>query len=151
MKVKDIMVEKVISVTKDTKVVEIAKLLIEKRIHGVPVIEDNKVIGIITETDFFVKGNNNLYLPSFIEFMKKTNFSKTILFNNKKKKMKEIEKASAKDIMTVGCKTVSPEMELSEILNIFKATNFHTLPVVGKEGSLCGIITLADIISLVRL
>lgn len=49
----DIMTSDVITVSSDTKLHDVAQLMLEKKIGGLPVLEDNKLIGIITESDVF--------------------------------------------------------------------------------------------------
>jgi len=60
MKVKDIMTKDVIFVSPETKINKVADKLIKHRIHGVPVIKEGKLVGIITETDFFTKNPLNI-------------------------------------------------------------------------------------------
>jgi CBS domain-containing protein len=56
MKVKDLMSKKVFTVKKDTTVEEIAHILTENNISGVPVVDDqDKVIGIVTQKDLLYK------------------------------------------------------------------------------------------------
>lgn len=50
---KDVMTESVITVEGDTPVEEAARIMVEKKIHGVPVMDGDNVVGIITETDLF--------------------------------------------------------------------------------------------------
>jgi acetoin utilization protein AcuB len=50
----DIMTEKVVTVTPESPLVEAARLMVEKKIGGLPVVnESNRVVGVITETDIF--------------------------------------------------------------------------------------------------
>ncbi|MBI3327793.1 MAG: CBS domain-containing protein [Nitrospinae bacterium] len=58
--VKEIMSTKVCTVTPDTPLVEAARLLHDRKIGGVPVMEGEAVVGMITETDL---------LEAFIEFL----------------------------------------------------------------------------------
>jgi acetoin utilization protein AcuB len=51
--VKDVMTRDVIAVRPTTPIQEAAQLLIDRRIGGLPVVEDGHVVGIITETDIF--------------------------------------------------------------------------------------------------
>ena len=53
LKISSIMSHPVISVRADTPVVDAARIMIERKIGGLPVTEGQKVIGIITETDIF--------------------------------------------------------------------------------------------------
>jgi CBS domain-containing protein len=49
----EIMTRTVVTVTPDTSIMEVARLLLYHRIGGVPVVEDGRVIGMITESDLF--------------------------------------------------------------------------------------------------
>src|SRR4029078_7347724 len=51
--VKQVMTKKVITVEKDTPIEEAARIMADKKIGGVPVVNAEKVVGIITETDLF--------------------------------------------------------------------------------------------------
>lgn len=53
VKVKNVMSKKVITVTRDTPIEEAARILADKRIGGVPVVDGDRVVGMITETDLF--------------------------------------------------------------------------------------------------
>jgi acetoin utilization protein AcuB len=51
--VKNVMAKKVITVDQDTPIEEAARIMADKKIGGVPVVNAGKVVGIITETDLF--------------------------------------------------------------------------------------------------
>ncbi len=54
VKVNDVMIKKVITVTEDTPIEEAARIMVDNKIGGLPVVnEKNAVVGIITETDIF--------------------------------------------------------------------------------------------------
>lgn len=48
---KDLMTEKVLTVTEDADVEDIATLMVEKEINGVPVVKGGKIVGIVTRHD----------------------------------------------------------------------------------------------------
>ncbi|MCD6351585.1 MAG: CBS domain-containing protein [Armatimonadetes bacterium] len=54
---KDIMTQDVVTVSPDTLVRDVAKILSEKRISGVPVVEGGKVVGICSEADVLRAGS----------------------------------------------------------------------------------------------
>ncbi len=150
MKVSDIMTKDVVAVSPDDLVSDIARLLTAQKIHGVPVVDKSgRVLGIITETDFFTKGNDGLYIPSFIDLMQKNKLFKAAPLR-KRGELKKILKASAKDIMTKGCITINPDADVKDLLKLLRDKNLHTVPVVDNSGVLCGIVTLADMIALVK-
>ncbi|MDF1515411.1 MAG: CBS and ACT domain-containing protein [Anaerolineae bacterium] len=53
LKIKEIMTKKVITVTKDAPIEEAARIMVDNSVSGLPVMEGDKVVGIITETDIF--------------------------------------------------------------------------------------------------
>mgnify|MGYP001446280829 CR=1 FL=1 len=51
IRIKEIMTEKVVTISPDATVKEAARIMIDKKIGCLPVVEGMKLIGIITETD----------------------------------------------------------------------------------------------------
>lgn len=51
--VSEVMTKNVITVTEDTPIEEAARIMADNKIGGLPVMRDNQVVGIITETDLF--------------------------------------------------------------------------------------------------
>jgi acetoin utilization protein AcuB len=51
--VSDIMTKKVLTVTEDTPIEEAARIMADNKIGGLPVMQGDQVVGIITETDLF--------------------------------------------------------------------------------------------------
>jgi CBS domain-containing protein len=148
-KVSDIMSEKVVFVTPETKITEVAKILFKNRYHGLPVLENGKIVGIITETDFFTKDAANLYLPSYISFLKENQIVES-LPREIKENVSMLLNAKAKDIMTPNCVSILKDMDLHALLEFFKVTKFYTLPVIDETESLVGIVTQSDIIGLLK-
>jgi CBS domain-containing protein len=148
MQVKDIMTKDVISVSPETKIGEVAHILTEKRFHGLPVVENGKLMGIIVEDDFFVKDQSNFHLPSYINFIEKSGRANKSS-EKQEEKIKELLNVRAKDIMTSECLSFSPQMEIKDILRVFKETRINTFPVIDERDNIVGIITLADVLSLI--
>jgi acetoin utilization protein AcuB len=144
----DIMTKDVVSVGPETKITEVANLLFANRFHGVPVIENGKPIGIITEKDFFTK-QGQVYLPYYIEFLQK-NVSIEDMPMERKIEIEQLINTLAKDIMTKDCVTIIKDMKVSDLIEFFKVTHFGTLPVTDESGKMVGIVTLADILNLLR-
>ena len=51
--VKDVMTTRVLTVKEDTPIEEAARIMADNKIGGMPVVRDQQVVGIITETDLF--------------------------------------------------------------------------------------------------
>lgn len=144
------MTKKVISVSEITPVESVASLLVENKIHGVPVVANNKPIGIITETDFFTKGSMRVYLPEYINFLKKDSPIGKIAQADKERLYQFIN-ITAKDIMSQPCVSMNENDEVLEFFTLVKENKIISAPVVDDEGDLVGIITLSDIINLIKL
>lgn len=149
MKVKDIMTKDVFYVSPDSKITEVSKIFTEKRIHGLPVVDNGQIVGIITESDFFIKGVSNLYLPTYIHLLEKSKLHKKRVDKKDKEGMDKLLKAKASDVMTKNCLTVDQNMDTDELIEIFKEKALYTLPVVDDSNKMVGIITQADIIKLI--
>ncbi len=143
MKVSDIMTREVITVKKDTSLTEAARLLAKYRLHGMPVVDEtDKVIGIVTENDFFTK--DNIYLPTFLEFISKIP-TETVKGAN----TAYIEQTSTVgDIMTEDCLTVKPDLTIEKLIVLIKNKNLNTFPVIDDRNVLVGIVTIMDVIEL---
>lgn len=148
MKARDIMTTKVISIGPTASVILVAKLMDKYGLHGIPVVnEDNFLVGMITESDFFIRKLPNFYLPSYINFLNDLGFPDKIP-KKEQNNLKKVIDAKAEDIMTKNCVSILPDIELSEVINILKSKHIYTLPVVDEEKKIVGIITVADIIKL---
>lgn len=53
VKIKNVMTKKVTTVTRDTPIEEAARIMADKKIGGLPVMDGERVVGMITETDLF--------------------------------------------------------------------------------------------------
>jgi len=148
-RVKDIMSTNVLSAAPGNSVVEVAEIIFNHGFHGLPVVENGKVVGIITENDFFIKDQGTLFLPSYINFLKENRITDDVP-SEKKAKMKKLLNLEARDIMTADPIAVRPYMEVEELLNLIKKTRFNTLPVTDEEKNLLGIVTLVDVIGMVK-
>ena len=121
-KVKDIMTTEVITTTSDIDVVYAFEKLMKHKISSLPVVEDDKLIGIITATDV----GHNLILDKY-----------------------ELG-TSVDEIMIRSVITVSPDDSLEDAIKIMKegvssSGILNQLPVVDGE-ELVGIVSDGDII-----
>lgn len=143
--VKDIMTRTVLSVGPDEPLQKVASMLTEHRIHGVPVLDGGKIVGIITETDFFTKDSSNIYLPSYIDFMRKMRVASE-MSGSRREMVDRLMQARAKDIMSAPCQTVAETFPVKELIKKFKETGLSVFPAVDDGGSMTGIVAIADVL-----
>ena len=140
---RDIMTREVITITDDSTVKELARLLAIHQISGVPVIDDKgKLVGVVTESDLIFQ-TKKLHIPTVITILDSVFY----LENPDKmgEEMKKMVGANVKDILTSSPLTVNEDTPLDEIATMMAEKNVHTLPVVNKE-ILVGVIGKKDII-----
>lgn len=150
MKISDVMTKNPITAKLDSSVSEVALIMNDSRLHAVPVVDDNDcVVGIITESDFFIKGSLNMYLPSLIELLRKNIES---VSSERTEKIGNLLSAKARDVMTSPCFCLESGDEIDSFFELIKSKNLHSVPVIDTESKkIVGIITLADIINLIKI
>jgi len=149
MKVKDIMTKEVISVSPETKIVDVAKILFERNFNGLPVIENGIVLGMITEADLLTKDSFNVHIPSFIKLLSEFKIAGLVNKKEVKRELKTLLRSDARSIMNLNYVYVRPNTNLTELIKIFKDKHVNPIPVVDERKRLKGIVSLADVIKFV--
>jgi CBS domain-containing protein len=143
LKVKDIMTEEIISVSPETEISNAAKILVEKRINGMPVIDAfGRLVGIICQSDL-VAQQKGIPIPSVFTLLESY-----IPLTSVKRLDKEMEKIAAlkvKEAMTPDPVTVSPGTDIEEVAELMVDKKYHTLPVV-EGGKVVGIVGKEDVL-----
>ena len=63
---KEIMTKEVITVKKDFSIKELSRRFVEKKVNGMPVVEnEGRLIGVVTQSDL-VEQSKNLHIPTVI-------------------------------------------------------------------------------------
>ena len=106
-------------VNPDTPIAEIAKLMREHDIGCIPIGEDDKLIGMVTDRDIVCKG----------------------LANGKF----DASRALARDVMTDGIHCCREDDDLSKAVRHMEALQVRRLPVINKSKRMIGIISLGDL------
>ena len=140
---KDIMTTDVITISPEAEIAQAAKLLLENRINGVPVVnEAGELVGILCQSDLIIQ-QKNIPLPSLFTFL-----DGFIPLTSSKKLDEEVEKIAAtkvEDAMTANPVTVTPDTGIEEVAGFMVEKGYHTLPVV-DAGKLVGIVGKEDVL-----
>jgi len=140
MKVADIMVRSVISVRPDASVREVASLMLERRISGVPVVDDaQRVLGIVSEGDLIRRPEIETdHAPS----------GWLSLFLSNEERARGFVKShgrKAREVMTQPAICVAPDTPLTDVVRLMERHRVKRLPVV-EQGKLAGLVTRADLL-----
>jgi CBS-domain-containing membrane protein len=143
MKAHDVMVSPVITTKPTSSVKEVAKLLLERRISAVPVVDDDgKIVGIVSEGD--------LMRRSDAETDRQHSWWLRLLPTDEALAA-EYAKAHARkvaDVMTRKVVTATPDTPLREIARLLEKHSIKRLPIA-RNGDLVGIVSRANLIQAV--
>lgn len=140
MLARDIMTTDVCTFAPDTTVLEAARMLVDRRISGAPVVDAaGRVIGIVSEGDLIRRAElgTEKEWSGWREFL----MAKRTLAH-------EFIKSHATrigDIMTAPVWTVNEDATLAELAEMFEKKNIRRAPVV-RDGKLVGIASRADMV-----
>ncbi|MGK7873318.1 MAG: CBS domain-containing protein [Xenococcaceae cyanobacterium] len=143
--VADVMTPDPIAVEPKTPLQEAIKILAEKHISGLPVVDEaGKLVGVISETDLMWQ-ETGVDPPPYIMFL-----DSVIYLQNPARYEKEIHKALGQtvgEVMSDKPISITPNQSLREAAHLMHEKNIRRLPVVDEqEGKVIGIITRGDII-----
>ena len=145
--VRDIMTTPVITVPSAMTVKDLAALFRDKRIGGAPVVDEDKLVGIVTEGDLMAM-DADVQMPHWFEL-----FDSIIYLGSQKKFKEQLEKASAatvEQLMTDDVKSVAPDDEARVAATLMHKHRFDRVPVVEGE-AVVGIVTRHDIMKILGL
>jgi len=141
--VKDIMTTDLITVTPNMDIARAAKILLDNRINGVPVVDDSgRLVGLLCQSDLITQ-QKKLPIPTLFTFL-----DGLIRLTSMKQLEKQVGKIAAltvSEAMTPKPVTVSPDTGIETVAALMVDSNFHTLPVV-EDSDLVGIIGKEDVL-----
>ena len=141
MRARDIMTTELVTVAPSTSVSALAQLLVERKISAAPVVDDGKLVGLVSEGDLLHREEvGTEEQPSWWRE----------LFRSTEDRAKAYLKAhgqKAADVMTTSLMTVGPDAEIGEIAEVMERHHVKRVPVV-DQGRLMGIVSRADLLRL---
>jgi len=140
MRIKEIMIRDITSISPETGASEALGLLQKMQISGLPVIDKNgKLVGMFTEKDIL-----SYILPSYIEkvgrFIYEDNPKST------KKKFAELNKIRVSQLMRKDVVTTTEDVALCEVARVMLMQNARRIPVIDESGKVVGIVARCDIL-----
>ena len=127
MRIKDVMTKNPITVDSDTLMLDARRLMKEKNIRRLPVVDKGKLVGIVTKHDL------DEAAPPL------TTSSSAHEFHDVLSKMK------VKEVMKKNPVTVNPDTPFEEVLKIGQKSKISSFLVI-EDGKLVGITTESDIV-----
>jgi CBS domain-containing protein len=134
--VKDVMSTHVIAVRQGAPYKEMAAMLHEQRVSAFPVIdEDNKVIGVVSEADLLTKEALEGTVPRTLQSLTRQSVRT------------RVNAVTAADLMTKPAVTIGPGESVTHAARLMFDRRVKRLPVTSDDGTLIGIVTRSDVLS----
>jgi CBS domain-containing protein len=144
MRAMDVMTTQVVTVSPETSIQELAKLLSERAISGVPVVDvDNRVVGVVSEGDLLHRAETGTerrterrrsrWLDSLAE---DRDLARDYIKSHARK---------VADVMTRDVITVTDTTDLAHVANLLETKRIKRVPVL-RNGILVGIVSRANLV-----
>lgn len=137
MKVAELMTKDVVAVEPEATLKDVATLLVEHRISGVPVVaETRKVLGVVSEADIVVHEQGTTRGSRLLDWLLGGG-----LFEPDK-----LTARTAGEALSTPAITVGSEQKVFQAARLMTEHAVKRLPVVDDQGTLVGIVTRADLV-----
>jgi CBS domain-containing protein len=145
MQVSDVMTTPAMTVPPDMSVGKLAQIMIENDLRAVPVVDNGRMIGIVSEMDLLVR-NAHLHFPSYLGMME------SVLpiggDRNLKEELRRVLAVTVREVMSTEMHTARPGDDLGEIAHTMLQRHLQAIPVV-QDGRVEGILFPSDVVRLV--
>jgi len=138
MKVKELMSTNVVTATPAMSLKEAARLLVEHRISGLPVCdEDDRVVGVFSEADILVKEGGHAERDGLLAWLLGSELPPTAA---------KLDARTVGEAMSSPAITIGPHRPAAAAARIMLGSGVNRLPVTALDGTLVGIVTRADLV-----
>jgi len=139
MVARDVMTRRVVTVAPETSVPEVARLLLEKRISAVPVVDgEGRIVGIVSEGDLMTR-------PESGTTRRRSWWLSLLSGEEDAATYVKTHGSRAADVMTRDVVTVAEDTPLGDVARILEERRIKRVPVV-RRGKLVGIVSRADLL-----
>ncbi|MFW5929849.1 MAG: CBS domain-containing protein [Halobacteriota archaeon] len=153
--VADVMETDVVVCSPDDRAAEVARRMRENDVSGLPVVDGDKVVGVVSEADLLdlvdqAQEDSNIWLPSpfeAIELPIRAFPWRDWLERHDvvEETARDVGETAVEDVMSRPARTTSPSTSLDEAAAVMVRTRYNRLPVV-EDSALVGIVTRGDVL-----
>ena len=149
MQVQEIMSSPAITVGPATKISEIARVMREQQISGVPVVDaQGQLLGLITEMNL-IERSAPVREPRYLAVLAGLIPVNLAEYRDYKEQVRHVLATNAEELMTTEVHTVEPTAILDDVMQIMLDPATTSLPVV-QAGKVIGIITRTDLVRVIE-
>ncbi|PKQ19417.1 MAG: hypothetical protein CVT66_10315 [Actinobacteria bacterium HGW-Actinobacteria-6] len=140
---RDIMTKDPLTVARDLTVTEAAKLMVDNRVGALPVLDEGKLVGIVTEGDLIMQ-DVRIEFPTYIHLLDGFIMypPATARFESE---LKKAVGATVADVMSSDPVVIQADMSVEDAATLMVDREVSRIPVLDGE-KLVGIISKSDIV-----
>lgn len=131
-KLSTIMTTDLVTVNSQELFTEIDKIFKANNFHHIPVVDNGKLLGIISKSDYLLLVEPLSFFRKELEEYKNQRFFSSLL---------------AENVMTKNLVCLGPEDSVSDAAKVFSENQIHAIPIVEQKEKLLGIVTTLDLIN----
>jgi CBS domain-containing protein len=149
MQVRELMSSPAITVSPTTQIREVARIMRENVISGVPVVDDaGKLLGVITEMELIAR-NAPVHEPTYLAVLSALIPVNLEEYRQYKEQLRQALATNALELMRDEVETISPDASIEEALESMLNPEVTMLPVV-EDGRVIGVVTRTDLVRLIE-
>jgi CBS domain-containing protein len=143
LQARDIMTTEVLTVSPETSIAELSKILENRKIGGLPVVDKGgRLLGVITQSDL-VERARDLELPPAINILDFHFYLQ--IPSHLLQRVEKMLGTTVGDCMTPNPVTVAPDTPVARIAALMAKQKMHTIPVL-EGGKIVGVIGKMDLV-----
>jgi len=146
---RDVMTKTLVTVEPSLAAADLEKLLDHERISGAPVVEDGRLVGVVSRTELGrAQSDASDRADALLDYYRDTGGGSPDASEHARLAGSRAEKRCVRDLMTTELVTVTPDRPVAEVARTLADRGIHRLLVV-ENGRLCGLISSLDVVRLV--
>lgn len=138
----DIMTHDPVTVTPATRLSEAARLLLDGHFNGLPVEEEGRLVGMLTQSDI-ISVDRKVHTPGYFLLL-----GGAVPLQMPWKFSRDIERMAATtvgEIMSSDPYAIAPSTPVEDIATVMVERRWYTLPVV-EDGRIVGVVGMEDLL-----
>jgi CBS domain-containing protein len=143
--VASIMTHDVVVVSTSTPIVEAARLMVEHHLSGLPVVDGDRLVGLLTESDVVSK-EIEVDPPAYGTFLDAVF---RLPWDRSDDELRRVLATTAGELMTTEFATLNPQAPIHEAADLMFKQDANPVPVVDGAGRLVGIVSRYDVVRLI--
>ena len=149
---RNVMTDSVVSVSPESRLLDVLRLFVEEGIHGAPVVDDaEKLVGVITTSDLLRAQEDERdtawattdYLREILEFSPPDWSGDLTDFRGR------LAQRTVAEVMTKGCVSVPRDAPVADVARCLRENQIHRV-WVENEGRLCGVVSTLDLMPVIE-